>query len=192
MPARLPNSCSFFLQLCALCTISAITAICTLHTCSRFVRFPHFFHFLHLGQICSLGTQPPALSNRHSEDLRFRFRPRKGKKGKDNSDGGGRQGNKNKDKPDFAKRKPRKKRKKHKDKTKGREDRADPKEALYELRGSVYRQAGSGQPFVDVRFAYIKGLLLLLLLLLCPVQNNKAEAHLLASCCHALGHHLRL
>ena len=67
-----------------------------------------------------------------------------------------------------------------------------PKEALYELRGSVYRQAGSGQPCVDVRFAYIKGLLLLLLLLLCPVQNNKVEAPLLASCCHALGHPLRL
>ena len=83
------------------------------------------------------------------------------------------------------------KKEKHKDKTKGREDRADPKEALYELRGSVYRQAGSGQPCVDVRFTYIKGLLLLLLLL-CPVQNNKAEAPLLASCCHALGHPLRL
>jgi hypothetical protein len=106
-------------------------------------------------------------------------------------DGGGRQGKKTKDKPaDFAKRKSRKN-EKHKDKTKGREDRADPKEALYELRGSVYRQAGSGQPCVDVRFTYIKGLLLLLLLL-CPVQNNKAEAPLLASCCHALGHPLRL
>ena len=34
---------------------------------------------------------------------------RKGKKDKDNSDGGGRQGKKNKDKPDFAKRKSRKK-----------------------------------------------------------------------------------
>jgi hypothetical protein len=33
---------------------------------------------------------------------------RKGKKDKDNSDGGGRQGKKNKDKPDFAKRKTRK------------------------------------------------------------------------------------
>jgi hypothetical protein len=33
----------------------------------------------------------------------------KGKKDKDNSDGGGRQGKKNKDKPDFAKRKSRKK-----------------------------------------------------------------------------------
>jgi hypothetical protein len=37
--------------------------------------------------------------------------PRKGKKYKDNSDGGGRQGKKNKDKPDFAKRKSRKKKK---------------------------------------------------------------------------------
>ena len=34
---------------------------------------------------------------------------RKGKKDKDNSDGGGRQGKKTKDKPDFAKRKSRKK-----------------------------------------------------------------------------------
>jgi hypothetical protein len=48
---------------------------------------------------------------------------RKGKKDKDNSDGGGRQGKKTKDKPDFAKRKTRKKEniKTRQDKRQGRQ-----------------------------------------------------------------------
>jgi hypothetical protein len=41
------------------CQLCRFRNSCHLRTCSRFVRSPHFFHFLHLGQICSLGTQPP-------------------------------------------------------------------------------------------------------------------------------------
>jgi hypothetical protein len=109
----------------------------------------------------------------------------KGKKDKDNSDGGGRQGKKTKDKPDFAKRKSRKKKNTKTRQKAGKTGRTQRRRFM--SYGALY----SGQPCVDVQFAYIKGLLLLLLLL-CPVQNNKVEAPLLASCCHALGHPLRL
>jgi hypothetical protein len=50
----------------------------------------------------------------------------------------------------------------------------------------------NGVPATKMNAVTIAKRVLLLLLLLCPVQNNKVEAPLLASCCHALGHLLRL